>query len=123
MFRYSLAIVAGLCAAGPTAAASWADQMLQELSKDFGSVPRGPTLHHSVSRQYNSVSVEQFANVRVSGSCTTAYAVKTVLQPGGETTSAARMDTTRFTGVKRVAIYVLFDQAHGGEVRLWVRAN
>src|SRR5947208_1633735 len=123
MFRYSLVFVAGLCAAGPTAAASWADQMFQELSKDFGSVPRGPTLQHSFSLRNNTGSVVQIANVRVSCSCTTAYAVKTILQPGEETTIAASMDTTRFTGVKTVTLYVTFDQPHGDEVRLWVRAN
>src|SRR5207253_6031172 len=123
MFRYSLVFVAGLCAAGPTAAASWADRMFQELSKDFGSVPRGPTLQHSFSLRNNTDSVVQIANVRVSCSCTTAYAVKTVLQPGEETTIAASMDTTRFTGVKSVTIYVLFDHPHGEEVRLWIRAN
>jgi hypothetical protein len=123
MFRYALVFVAGLCAAGPAAAASWADQMFQELSKDFGSVPRGPTLQHSFSLRNNTDSVVQIANVRVSCSCTTAYAVKTVLQPGEVTAIAASMDTTRFTGVKTVTIYVLFDHPHGEEVRLWVRAN
>src|SRR6266542_2795770 len=123
MFRYSLVFVAGLCAAAPTPAASWADQMFQELSKDFGSVPRGPTLQHSFPLRNNTGSAVQIANVRVSCSCTTAYAVKTFLQPGEETTIAVSMDTTRFTGVKTVTLYVLFDQPHGDEVRLWIRAN
>ena len=47
MFRYCLVFLAGLAAARPAAAASWADGLFQELSKDFGSVPRGPTLQHS----------------------------------------------------------------------------
>src|SRR5207247_9905853 len=120
MFRYSLVFVAGLCAAAPTPAASWADQMFQELTKDFGSVPRGPTLQHSFSLRNNTGSAIQIANVRVSCSCTTAYAVKTVLQPGEETTIAASMDTPLFTGVKTVTIYVLFGHAHGEYVQLCI---
>src|SRR5262249_40158599 len=115
MFRFSLVFVAGLCAAAPARAASWADQMFQELSKGFGSVPRGPTLQHAFLLKNNSDSVVQIANVRVSCTCVTAYAVKTVLQPGEETSIAASMDTTRFTGVKTVTIYVLFDQPRGEE--------
>ncbi len=122
MFRYALVFVAGLCAARPASAASWADQLFQELSKDFGSVPRGPTLQHSFLLRNTTASVVQIANVRVSCGCITASAVKTVLQPGEETSLAVSMDTTRFTGAKTVTIYVLFDQPRVEEARLLVRA-
>src|SRR5690349_16734060 len=46
MFRYSLVLVAGFWVAGSAGAATWADGLFDELSKDFGSVPRGPTLTH-----------------------------------------------------------------------------
>src|SRR5260370_40530470 len=123
MFRYSLVFVAGLCAAGPTAAASGTDQMFQELSKDFGSVPRGPTLQHAFHLKNNSANVVHIANVRVSCGCVSAYALKETLQAGEESAVLASMDTTKFTGVKSVTVYVLFDAPRTEEVRLWVRAN
>ena len=43
--RFSLVVLLGLCTAG-SASASWADALFDELSRDFGSVPRGPTLTH-----------------------------------------------------------------------------
>src|SRR5437660_799351 len=46
MSRYSLVVLASLWAAGSAPAATWADSLFEELSKDFGSVPRGPTLTH-----------------------------------------------------------------------------
>src|SRR5436189_656819 len=122
MFRYYLVFAAGLCAASP-ATASWADLMFQELSKDFGSVPRGPTLQHAFPLRNNTGDVVRIAGLRVSCGCTTATAVRYVLQPGEESAVVVQMDTTRFTGAKSVTIYVTFDQPHGDEVRLWVRAN
>ena len=123
MFRISgLVFLAGLCVAQP-AAASWADSMFQELSKDFGSVPRGPTLQHGFHLKNTLNEAVHIANVRVSCGCTSATALKSVLQPGEETDVVASMDTTRFTGIKSVTVYVLFDQPRTEEVRLWVRAN
>jgi hypothetical protein len=123
MLRYCLIVVAGCVAAHPAAAASWADALFDELSKDFGSVPRGPMLQHPfrvVNKTGQPVSI---SNVRVSCGCTTASALKTYLQPGEETAILARMDTTKFTAVKTVTIYVTFDRPSFEEVRLWVQAN
>lgn len=122
MFRTSLVFLATLAAVSP-ASASWADLMFQELSKDFGSVPRGPTLQHAFHLKNNTADVVHIANVRVSCGCVNASALKYSLQPGEETAVLANMDTTRFTGVKSVTVYVLFDAPHTEEVRLWVRAN
>jgi hypothetical protein len=63
------------------------------------------------------------SSVRVSCGCVSASALKTTLAPGEETAIQARMDTTRFTGVKTVTIYVQFDRPSFEEVRLWVQAN
>jgi hypothetical protein len=123
MLRYSLVVLAGCLAAHPAAAASWADALFDELSKDFGSVPRGPMLQHPFRVSNNTGHPVSIANVRVSCGCTTASALKTYLQPGEETAILARMDTTRFTGVKTVTIYVTFDRPSFEEVRLWVQAN
>jgi hypothetical protein len=124
MSRYSLVLGAGLFwAASPACAASWADSMFDELSKDFGSVPRGPTLTHHFRVANNTRGPVSISNVRVSCGCTSAQALKTYLNPGEETAILARMDTTRFIGPKSVTIYVQFDRPAYEEVRLWVQAN
>src|SRR5260370_34955548 len=124
MFRYSLGLTRGLLAAGPAAAASWADGLFDELSKDFGSVPRGPALTHPFRVKNNTKGDVNIFSVRPSCSaCTTAWAVKTHLAPGEETAVVARMDTTRFSGPKTVTIFVQFDAPAFEEVRLWVTAN
>jgi hypothetical protein len=124
MLRYSLVVVAGLSLVGPAGAASWADSLFSELSKDFGSVPKGPTLSHPF-RIVNKTGrvVVLNSNVRVSCGCVTATLVKNVLNPGEETALVAEMDTRRFSGSKTVTIWVQFQQPGWDEVRLWVQAN
>jgi hypothetical protein len=123
MLRYTLVLLAGLAAAGSAGAATWADGMFPELTKDFGSVPRGPTLTHHFTLVNNTPGPVNISNVRVSCGCVSASALKTSLLPGESTAVVARMDTTRFTGVKSVTIYVQFDRPNFQEVRLWVQAN
>jgi hypothetical protein len=123
MLRYSLVLVAGLAATAPASAASWADALFDELSKDFGSVPRGPTLVHPFRITNNTRGPVSISSVRVSCGCTSATVQKSYLNPGEETAVVARMDTTRFTGPKSVTIFVQFDRPASEEVRLWVQAN
>src|SRR5947208_9067086 len=123
MLRYSLVVVAGLWAAGPASAGTWGQGLFDELSKDYGSVPRGPMLSHHfrvVNRTKDPVNV---SNVRVSCGCVTATAMRTYLKPGEETTIYTTMDSTRFIGPKSVTVYVTFDSPQFDEVRLVVQAN
>src|SRR5438128_285701 len=46
MFRSGLLCLVFLTSAAPAWASSWADNLFAELSRDFGSVPRGPILTH-----------------------------------------------------------------------------
>lgn len=123
MFRYTLVMALSLWAAGAALAGSWAGGMFEELSRDFGSVPRGPTLTHSFRYTNNTGHAVHVAGVRVSCGCVTASATQTDLAPGQSSTIHAQMDTRRFTGVKTVTIYVQFDRPRWEEVRLWVQAN
>jgi hypothetical protein len=123
MLRYSLVVLAGLWAASPALSATWADALFEEFSKDFGSVPRGPMLSHPFRVVNNTRVPVNIASVRVSCGCVSASALKTSLQPGESTHIVARMDTTRFTGLKTVTIYVQFNQPAFEEVRVWVQAN
>src|SRR5215468_834225 len=123
MLRYSLALVMALGVASSASAGTWAQGLFDELSKDFGSVPRGPLLTHHfrvVNRTKQAVNI---SSVRVSCGCVTAMAMKTYLAPGEETTIYATMDSTRFTGPKAVTIFVQFDSPSFDEVRLTVQAN
>jgi hypothetical protein len=124
MSRYSLVLGAGLFwATSPAFSATWADSMFDSLSKDFGSVPRGPTLVHHFRVVNNTKGPVNISGVRVSCGCVSATALKNYLNPGEETAILARMDSTRFIGPKSVTIYVQFDRPAYEEVRLWVQAN
>jgi hypothetical protein len=122
-FRYSLACLIALSSAGLAAADTWADSMFDELSRDFGSVPRGPTLQHPFRLVNNTKRTVHIVGVRVSCGCTQARALRETLAPGQETAILATMDTTRFLGHKSVTIFVTLDQPQWAEVRLWVQAN
>jgi hypothetical protein len=123
MLRHCLVVLAVLWAAGPALSATWADALFEEFSKDFGSVPRGPMLEHPFRVVNNTRGPVNISSVRVSCGCVSAVALKGHLQPGESTHVVARMDTTRFTGLKSVTIYVQFNQPGFEEVRLWVQAN
>ncbi len=123
MLRYGLVVVASLWVVEPALSATWADALFEEFSKDFGSVPRGPTLTHTFRVVNNTRGPVNIASVRVSCGCVSAVALKGHLEPGESTHVVARMDTTRFTGLKSVTIYVQFNQPAFEEVRLWVQAN
>jgi hypothetical protein len=122
MFRYTLVVLLGLCATG-SASASWADNLFDELSRDFGSVPRGPTLTHPFRLVNRTGSHVHIASVRVSCGCTSAQPLRYDLAPGQETAILVQMDTRRFQHTKSVTIFVQFDQPRWEEVRLWVQAN
>ncbi len=124
MFRYTLVLLAGLWAVSPALAGSWADALFDELSKDFGSVPRGPTLQHPFRIKNTTKNVVAISGVRVSCNvCSSATVLKSTLNPGEETAVMAYMDTTRFVGPKTITIYVTFSQPSYDEVRLWTQAN
>ncbi len=122
MLRYSFVLLAGLWAAGP-AAAGWADGLFSEASKDFGSVPHGQNLTHSFRITNNTKNPVNISNIRVSCGCVSATANKGYLNPGEDTTLVAKMDSSRFFGVRTVTIFVQFDRPNFDEVRLWVQAN
>ena len=123
MLRYGLVMAAVLGTAGPALSATWADALFDEFSKDFGSVPRGPMLTHAFRVVNNTRGDVNISEVRVSCGCVSAIALQGHLKPGEATHIVARMDTTRFTGLRSVTIYVQFNQPAFEEVRLWVQAN
>lgn len=100
------------------------DGKFDELSYDFGPVPRGQTVSHPFRIVNNTKQPMHISNVRVScGVCSSARALQTSLQPGQETAIIATMDTNRFINTKVITIFVTFDQPRQEEVRLWIQAN
>ncbi len=122
MLRFNVVLVAGLMAVAPVSAATWADGLFTEQGKDFGLVPRGPTLTHYFLVTNKTDKAVHVAGVRVSCGCTQATALQTSLAPGQSTAIQALMDTRRFSGHKQVTIFVTFDQPQWDEVQLFVRA-
>jgi hypothetical protein len=122
MLRFNVVLAAGLMAAAPVSAASWADGMFTEQGKDFGLVPRGPTLTHYFMVTNKSDKPVHISGVRVSCGCTSASALQNTIAPGQTTAIQALMDTRRFSGHKQVTIFVSFDQPQWEEAQLFVRA-
>jgi hypothetical protein len=123
MLRFRLVVLIGLYAATPAAAASWADALFDEVSKDFGSVPRGPTLTHHFSLKNKTGAPVHLSGTGVSCGCVAATILKPDLAPGEATAVQVVMDTRRFTGFKGVTVFVRFDRPQWEEVRLYVQAN
>jgi len=122
MLRFNVVLAAGLLAAAPVSAASWAGGVFSEAGKDFGLVPRGPTLTHYFHLTNTTDKPMHIANVRVSCGCTSATALQNQLAPGESTAIQALMDTRRFSGHKQVTIFVTFDQPQWEEAQVFVRA-
>jgi hypothetical protein len=124
MRRYSLLLCVLLGIASQAHASTWADGLFDELSHDFGSVPRGQVVTHYFRIQNNNKQPVHIAQVKVScGRCSSARALQNYLQPGQETAILATMDTNQFINVKPITIFVIFDQPQYTEVRLWMQAN
>ncbi len=116
-------MVLGFLVTTPAFASSWANSLFDGLSRDFGSVPRGPVVSHPFRIVNNTRSTVRISGLRVSCGCVTAYALKSTLKPGEDTAVVAKMDTSRFINSRTVTIFVTFDQPSYAEVLLWVRAN
>jgi hypothetical protein len=123
MVRSSLVVMAALAAVAPAPAATWAESLFDELKKDFGSVPQGPTVQHHFRITNNTKNAVAISSVKVSCGCVTAIANKGLLQPGEDTTLQASMDTSRFIGFRAVTVFVQFSSPAFEEVRLVVQAN
>ena len=114
--------IALILASGSVQASGWAESMFNELNKDFGSVPRGPTLVHHFRVKNNTSETVHISGVRVSCGCVSASVLKSQIEPNEETSVIANMDSTRFNGSKSVTVYVSFDKPMYEEVRLLVQA-
>jgi beta-lactamase regulating signal transducer with metallopeptidase domain len=102
---------------------SWAEELFDDLFKDFGTVPHGQEVSHTFRLTNRTKDHVHIAGVRVSNASVTATPYHTDLDPGQQGGVMVRMVTGRFTGPKTVRIYVQFDRPRADEVVLLVRAN
>src|SRR5262245_39623688 len=100
MYRISLICVALLAVASQAQAQTKADAMFDELSRDFGSVPKGQLLMHPFRVVNNTDKPVQISGVSVSCNCVSTRIVQNYLQPGQETAIIAYMDTNRFNNTR-----------------------
>lgn len=113
-----------LFVSGRAHASGWADALFEELSRDFGSVPRGQQVVHPFRLVNKTRERVVISSVRVScGLCSTAKALQSTLEPGQETAILVTLDTRRFANTKNITVYVQFSRPNFEEVRLWVQAN
>jgi hypothetical protein len=128
MVRHSMILAALLAVVSNAHAQNKAEGYFDELTYDFGSVPRGQVVTHPFRIVNNTKQPIHISSVRVScRRCSDATLVggafQMWLQPGQETAILAKMDTNQFLGTKTITIFVMFDQPRGEEVRLWMQAN
>jgi hypothetical protein len=123
MLRHTLLVMLMLGAASPARASNWAEELFEELTFDFGAVPRGLMLTHPFRIVNNTKTPVHIASVRVSSSPLTARALQHTLAPGEETAVIVQMDSRLFAGQKAVTIYVSFDSPRSEEVMLTVHAS
>ena len=124
MYRYHVLLVALLGVASQAQAQSAANGFFDELTHDFGSVPRGQIVSHPFRIVNNTKNPVRIASVRVSCTrCSSVLTLKTYLLPGEETAIIGKMDTNQFSNTKTITIMVLFDQPRFEEVKLLMQAN
>jgi len=122
MFRFRVAMLAGLFLSAPVCAEGL-DGLFSEPNRDFGTVPQGSMLSHPFRLTNNTNTPIKVNHLRVSCGCTVATMPVAEVKPGESTIVTAQMDTRRFVGPKTVQIYVQLEQPAWQEVRLSVTAN
>jgi len=132
-----LALAFWLSFSVPALARNWAESLFPELDHDFGTVPRGASMHCTfVARNpFQDVPV-RISGLRRTCGCTdvaldgvvvlnerVSYSsVHKVLEPGQEATIDVTLDTRRFIGRKSAQITVYLDQPQRASVRLTIRS-
>jgi hypothetical protein len=123
MLRHLVLSVFAASVVGLAAPASQAGQLFDELSKDFGSVPRGTILSHQFTCTNTTNQPLHVASLRTSCVCTTATLAKSGLQPGESAILQVSIDTHKFSGSRVFTVIVLLDQPTVQEVRILLTAT
>jgi hypothetical protein len=119
MLRHLLGVVVVFAVVTPSEAAPY----VTEVSKDFGSVPKGIELIHSFRFTNTNNSTMTITGVRTSCGCATATISKGELKPGEVASVVVRIDTRKYSGARTFTIYVSVTQPVFQEVLLYASAT
>jgi hypothetical protein len=123
MFRHLVAVMTALCGMTLTTPCLHAQQLIDQVSKDFGVVPRGTLLAHQFRLTNITSSPLHVASIRTSCHCTTATVGKQELQPGEATVLQVSVDTKKFSGTKTFTVFLTIDRPFVEETRVLVQAG
>jgi len=105
----------------------WGDKLFKgDLVCDFGTVAHGAELYHRFKITNIYKVPLDITDLRVSCGCVTATAPQKTIPPSETGYIEVRMDTTRFTGLKQVTVFVSVSGDNGGyysSAELKVSAN
>lgn len=121
---FTLLALVGLCQPAAAQTTAWADKLFAgDLLHDFGVVPRGTQLKYSF-KMTNLYKVPlEITSVRVSCGCLTVKESTKVLQPNETALLHMNMDGTRFSGYKKILVYVTVGPEYVSTATLTVIAN
>jgi len=103
---------------------AWADKLFgNELTHDFGVVPRGAQLKHTFKITNIYKVPLEITEVRVSCGCLKAEPSTKILQPTESATLNINMDGRQFTGAKTIRIYLTVGPKFISTATLTVSAN
>jgi hypothetical protein len=96
--------------------------LFNEVTKDFGSVPKGTLLTHQFRLSNPTRAPLHVAKLRTSCNCATAALAQNDVPPGESTVLAITIDTHKFSGHRTFTIYVDIDRPFVEEARLVLQA-
>jgi hypothetical protein len=127
MRKVALIAVALVLSAAPSfgqSSGAWADKLFaNKTAHDFGNVARGAQLKYSFPIKNIYAVPLEITNIRVTCGCLTATPSKKVLQPQEEATLDVVMDARRFSGQKKITVYVTVGPEYISTATLTVSAN
>jgi len=100
-----------------------AQELMKEVAKDFGSVPRGALLLHQFTLNNPFSSNLTIGGVRTSCTCASASIGTAELKPGESTVLAVTVDTNKYVGSRSFTVYVLVTHPVVQELQVVVSAN
>ncbi|MCS6976858.1 MAG: DUF1573 domain-containing protein [Gemmatales bacterium] len=123
MLRHLLVVSSVALSLGAFPAGLFAQQLLDSVSKDFGSVPRGTLLTHQFKLANSSNQPLHVASIRTSCTCISANLAKHDLAPGESTVLVVSVDTSKFLGSKTFTVYLTVERPFLRELQVVVSAS
>jgi hypothetical protein len=127
MSKTALALLAFALATAQVQAQAWADKLVLanggSLTHDFGSVPRGAQLYHRFPITNIYAVPLEIVSARTSCGCATVTPSTRLLKPRESGYLEVNMDARRFTGPKRINLYITVGPEYTSTATLQITAN